>query len=67
MVWIVQQLQPSARDDNILRPELQDYLGYKPLHYDLSIVPDLEQNNQTITFSGQAKVGRVISYILPEM
>ena len=46
-----------ARDDNILRPELQDYLGYKPLHYDLSIVPDLEQNNQTITFSGQAKVG----------
>ena len=46
-----------GRDDNILRPELQDYLGYKPLHYDLSIVPDLEQNNQTITFSGQAKVG----------
>ena len=57
-MWIIQQIQHSdGRDDNILRPELQDYLGYKPLHYDLSIVPDLEQNNQTITFSGQAKVG----------
>ena len=66
-MWILQQLQYSARDENILRPELQDYLGYKPLHYDLSIVPDLEQNNQTITFSGQAKVGRVISCILTEM
>ena len=58
-MWIIQQIQHSdGRDDNILRPELQDYLGYKPLHYDLSIVPDLEQNNQTITFSGQAKVGQ---------
>ena len=66
-MWIVQLLQHSGRDDNILRPELQDYLGYKPLHYDLSIVPDLEQNNQTITFSGQAKVGRVVSNILTEM
>ena len=44
------------RDDHILKPELQDYLGFKPLHYDLSIIPDLLTNNQTISFSGNAKV-----------
>ena len=44
------------RDDHILKPELQDYLGFKPLHYDLSIIPDLLTNNQTISFTGNAKV-----------
>ena len=47
------------RDENILKPELQDYLGFKPLHYDLSIVPDLLTNNQTISFTGNAKVSHL--------
>ena len=44
------------KDDNILKPELEDYLGFTPIHYDLSIIPDLTTPNQTISFKGTAKV-----------
>ena len=44
------------RDENILFPELQRYLGMTPLHYDLSLVPELLDTNDTIRFSGSVKV-----------
>ena len=44
------------KDDHFLRPELEFWLGLTPMHYDLSIMPDLTQNNQTISFSGHVKV-----------
>jgi len=44
------------KDDNILKPELEDYLGFTPIHYDLSIIPDLTTPNQTISFKGTAKI-----------
>ena len=44
------------RDENILRPQLQDWFGLQPLHYQLSIIPDLLMNNQTISFTGVADV-----------
>ena len=46
------------RDENILRPQLQDRFGLKPLLYQLSIVPDLLMTNQTTSFTGVADVGR---------
>ena len=44
------------KDDNILRPRLQDWFGLQPVHYDLSIRPDLLMNNQTISFTGVVDV-----------
>ena len=49
------------RDENILRPQLQDWFGLQPLHYQLSIIPDLLMNNQTISFTGVADVRRNIA------
>ena len=44
------------KDENILRPRLQDWFGLQPLHYDLSIRPDLLMKNQTISFTGAVDV-----------
>ena len=44
------------RDDNILFPELQRYLGMTPLHYDLSLTPELLDTSDIIRFSGSVKV-----------
>ena len=44
------------RDNNILLPELQRYLGMTPLHYDLSLTPELLDTNETIRFTGSVKV-----------
>ena len=44
------------RDDNILFPELQRYLGMTPLHYDLNLVPELLDTSDIIRFSGSVKV-----------
>ena len=52
--WL--SVEIHLRDKNHLKPELQDYLGYKPLHYNLSLTPELLQINQTITFSASVKV-----------
>ena len=52
--WL--SVEIHLRDKNHLKPELQDYLGYKPLHYNLSLTPELLQNNQTITFSASVTV-----------
>ena len=52
--WLSVEIQ--LRDEEHLKPELQDYLGYKPLHYNLSLTPELLQNNQTITFSASVTV-----------
>ena len=57
------------KDDNFLKPELEDYLGHKPLHYDLSIIPDLLGPNQTISFRGTAKIELLVEdypgFIIP--
>ena len=47
------------RDDNILFPELQRYLGMTPLHYDLSLTPELLDTSDIIRFSGSVKVRRL--------
>ena len=52
--WL--SVEIHLRDENHLKPELQDYLGFKPLHYNLSLTPELLQNNQTITFSASVIV-----------
>ena len=63
------QVGIHLKDDHFLRPELQDYLGHKPLHYDLSIIPDLLSSNQTISFTGKAKIELLVEdypgFIIP--
>ena len=44
------------KDENILRPQLQDWFGLQPVHYQLNIIPDLLMNNQTISFAGEVDV-----------
>ena len=51
------------RDENLLPLQLQDRLGFKPVHYDISIIPDLTMDNQTISFTGGAKVTENISIL----
>ena len=50
------QVGIHIKDDNFLRPQFQDWFGFQPVHYSLSIVPDLLMENQTISFSGVADV-----------
>ena len=52
--WL--SVEIHLRDENHLQPELQDHFGYKPLHYNLSLTPELLQNNQTIRFSASVRV-----------
>ena len=44
------------KDENILRPQLQDWFGLQPVRYQLNIIPDLLMNNQTISFAGEVDV-----------
>ena len=50
------QVGIHIKDDNFLRPQFQDWFGFQPVHYSLSIMPDLLMENQTISFSGVADV-----------
>ena len=50
------QVGIHIKDDSFLRPQFQDYFGFQPVHYNLSIMPDLLMENQTISFSGVADV-----------
>ena len=51
------------KDENILRPQLQDWFGLQPVHYQLNIIPDLLMNNQTISFAGEVDVRNNINMI----
>ena len=46
---------------HVARP-LLDTSGLAPLHYSISIVPDLATNNQTIIFTGAAEVETTLSF-----
>ena len=50
------QVGIHIKDDHFLRPQFQDYFGFQPVHYNLSIVPELLMDNQTTSFSGVVDV-----------
>ena len=58
------QVGIHIKDDNFLRPQFQDWFGFRPVHYNLSIVPELLVQNQTISFSGVADVRKVLCSLL---
>ena len=56
------QVGIHIKDDHFLRPQFQDYFGFQPVHYNLSIVPDLLMDNQTTSFSGVVDVRTLSLY-----
>ena len=56
------QVGIHIKDDHFLRPQFQDYFGFQPVHYNLSIVPELLMENQTTSFSGVVDVRTLSLY-----